>query len=289
MMIEEGIGNKSQACRALGLPRASAYWNGKISESSRLLHIGIVDLSREHPRYGYRRITALLRREGWKVNEKRVQRIRRKLGLQVSRKQRKMRRRGTSTAERQSARYANHIWSWDFVHDQTENGGRFRILTIIDEFTREWLAYYLDYSIRAEDVITILTKTMEKYGVPEHIRSDNGPEFIAYAVQDWLGQKAIKTLYIKLGSPWENGHIESFHGKIGDECLKREIFGNRLEAKVVIGDYRCQYNHQRPHSSLGYKTPVEFAADVETPLRPTAFAPSQRINKKDKQTAELYF
>jgi len=288
MVIEEGRGGKAAACRALGLCRGSFYAGSRASLESRRLRKEIIDLSHEHPRYGYRRITALLRKAGWEVNAKRVQRVRREEGLQVSRKLRKMRRSGTSTAQRQRASHANHVWSWDFVEDQTENGGRFRMLTILDEYTREWLHFHLDHSICAVDVIRELEKAMAIYGSPEHIRSDNGPEFIAYAVQDWLQEKKVGTIYITPGSPWENGHIESFHGKIQDECLKREIFGNRAEARVVIGTYRCEYNQQRPHSSLGYQTPEEFAARALPALRPTASAPSEHVNNINQRT-DLYF
>ena len=193
------------------------------------------------------------------INPKRVQRVRRHYGLQVRKKQRKMRRTGLSTAQRQRATHANHVWSWDFVEDQTENGTRFRILTLIDEFTRECLAMHVAWSIRAVDVITVIEGAIERYGTPEHIRSDNGPEFIAYAIQDSLEQNQIKAIYIAPGAPWENGHIESFHDKLRDECLNREVFGSLLEAKIVIETWRVEYNTERPHSSLGDKTPEEFA------------------------------
>lgn len=254
----------------------------------------IVDLSQAHPRYGYRRITALLQRKGHEINAKRVQRVRRKEGLQVSRKQRKMRRTGVSTAERQRAVRVNHVWSWDFVEDQTENGTRFRILSLIDEYTRECLALHVAWSIRAVDVIAVVDKAMGRYGVPEHLRSDNGPEFIAYAIQDWLAEKKVKTIYIAPGSPWENAYIESFHDKLRDECLNREIFGSLKEAQVVIEQWRLEYNAERPHSSLGYKTPEEFAArrlDC-SPLRSGyALPPGRTIERTQniKPMAELYF
>jgi transposase InsO family protein len=204
-------------------------------------------------------VSALLRREGQRINAKRVQRIRRAQGLQVSRKQRKLQRLGLSTAERQRATQANHVWSWDFVEDQTENGTRFRVLTLLDEHTRECLAAHVDWSIRAVDVITVVEAAMARYGMPEHLRSDNGPEFIAYAIQDWLKSKNVRTIYITPGSPWENAYIESFHDKLRDECLNREVFGSLWEARVVIEQWRLYYNAERPHSSLGYQTPAEFA------------------------------
>jgi putative transposase len=205
----------------------------------------ILALSEDHPRYGYRCITVLARREGELINPKRVQRVRRHYGLQVRKKQRKLRRTGLSTAQRQRAAHSNHVWSWDFVEDQTENGTRFRILTLIDEFTRECLAMHIAWSVRAVDVITVIEGAIERYGMPEHIRSDNGPEFIAYAIQDWLEQNQIKAIYIQPGAPWENGHIESFHDKLRDECLNREIFGSLPEAKIVFESWRVEQ-----HSSI---------------------------------------
>jgi transposase InsO family protein len=236
------MGTTAEACRALGLARSSYYRNSAMNLENRNVQKQIVSLSQEHPRYGYRRVTALLRREGQEINAKRVQRVRRQEGLQVIRQQRKLRRLGVSTAERQRAVRANHVWSWDFVEDQTENGTRFRVLTLIDEFTRECLAVHGDWSIRAVDVITVVEAAMARYGVPTHLRSDNGPEFIAYAIQDWLGGKHVKTLYITPGSPWENAYIESFHDKLRDECLNREIFGSLWEARVVIEQWRLYYN-----------------------------------------------
>jgi putative transposase len=226
LVVETGIGTTAEACRALGLARSSYYRNSTVSLENRKVQQEIVQLSQEHPRYGYRRVRALLRREGQEINAKRVQRVRRKAGLQVNRKQRKLRRLGLSTAERQRATHANHVWSWDFVEDQTENGTRFRVLTLIDEYTRECLAMHVDWSIRAVDVITVVGAAMARHGTPEHLRSDNGPEFIAYVIQDWLKDKQVKSLYITPGSPWENAYIESFHDKLRDECLNREIFGS---------------------------------------------------------------
>ena len=275
---EVGLGRKAQVCRALGLARSGAYRMPRQSAESRSLQKQIVKLSEDNPRYGYRRITALLRRQKQIVNGKRVQRIRRKEGLKVSKRQRKMRRLGQSTGLRQQAAHRNHVWSWDFVEDQTENGSKLRLLTLIDEHTRRCLAIHVAWSIRAVDVITVVEAAMERYGMPEHIRSDNGPEFIAYAIKDWVEEKQIKTIYIKPGSPWENGHIESFHDKFRDEFLNREIFGSLLEAKVLAEQWRIEYNQERPHSSLGYQTPNEFAESCATPLRPTASAPSHNFN-----------
>lgn len=250
-------------------------------------------LSQKHPRYGYRRITALLRREGHEVNAKRVQRVRRVEGLQVNKKQRRMRRVGESTAQRQRATHRGHVWSWDFVEDQTERGTRFRVLTLLDEYTRECLAVHVDWSIRAVDVITIVEAAMQRFGVPEHLRSDNGPEFIAYAIQDWLKSKGVKTIYITPGSPWENAYIESFHDKLRDECLNRELFGSLLEAQVITEQWRLEYNGLRPHSALGYRTPDEFAAAHGSSRLRSGYAlpPSRRTetNNNIKPMAGLQF
>jgi putative transposase len=167
---------------------------------------------------------------------------------------------GISTAERQRANGPGQVWSWDILQDRTEMGSAFKMLTILDEHTRQCLCIWPAWSIRALDVIEQLGQAMARYGTPEHLRSDNGPEFIAYAVQDWLKEKNIKTIYIKPGSPWENPYIESFHDKFRDELLKREIFVNLMEARVVTENWRMEYNQDRPHSSLKDQTPDEFAA-----------------------------
>ncbi len=169
-----------------------------------------------------------------------------------------MRRLGLQQSERLRAIKPLEVWSWDFVEDQTENGTRFRILTLLDEHTRQSLAVHAAWSIRAVDAITVIEAAIERNGAPQYLRSDNGSEFIAYAIQDWLKQRQIKTLYIKPGSPWENGHIESFHDKLRDECLNRELFGTLSEARVILESWRIEYNERRPHSSLGYQTPAEF-------------------------------
>jgi transposase InsO family protein len=244
---------------------------------SRRIRKELIELSLRHPRYGYRRITALLRRDGFEINPKRVARIRREEGLKVSKRQKRTRRVGVSTAERLKAERARHVWSWDFVEDQTENGSRFRILTLIDEYTRECLATHAAWSIRAVDVITVVEAAIERYGAPEHIRSDNGPEFIAYAIQDWLSDQGVKTLYITPGSPWENGHIESFHDKFRDECLNRELFGSLLEARVIVESWRMEYNEKRPHSSLRYLTPSEYGRRHNPALRSAYGLPTPRV------------
>ena len=234
------------------------------------LRQAIIRLAAQYGRYGYRQITGLLWQEGWDVSRSRVERIWKLEGLRVPQKQPKRGRLWLADGSciRLRPERRNHVWSWDFVMDQTESGGAFRILTLIDEHTRQCLATHVAWSIRAQDVLTVLEQVMRKHGTPEHIRSDNGPEFVAYAIQDWLAAKQIKTLYIKPGSPWENAYIESFHDKLRDECLNREVFGTLAEARVIINAWRHEYNECRPHSSLGYRTPAEAAARCQTSLRP---------------------
>lgn len=289
LIEQEGLGRKAPACRALGLARSAVYRLPCESVESRRLRKEIVALSRQHPRYGYRRITALLRRDQWSVNPKRVQRVRRQEGFKVSKRQRKLRRVGQSTAVRQRAVRPNHVWSWDFVEDQTERGSKLRMLTLLDEYTRQCLAVHVAWSIRAVDVITVVEAAMERYGKPRHIRSDNGPEFIAYAIGDWLQENKIETISIRPGSPWENGHIESFHDKFRDECLNREIFGSLLEAKVLVEQWRIDYNTNRPHSSLRYQTPQEVAERWQTSLRASPCAPSASKLRNINNRTELHF
>ena len=209
----------AEACRALDLQRSTYYRNSTVSAERQKMEGRIIDLSEEHPRYGYRRVTVLARREGALINAKRVQRVRRQHGLQVRKKQRKLRRTGLSTAQRQRADHPNHVWSWDFVEDQTENGTRFRILTLIDEYTRECLAMHIAWSIRAVDVIATLEAAIALYGAPEHIRSDNGPEFIAYAIQDWLQENEIKAIYIEPGAPWEAPSLRRGSASVGSSSI----------------------------------------------------------------------
>lgn len=227
----------------------------------------MIELAREHPRYGYRRVTALLRREGWSVNGKRVHRLWRQAGLKVPQARRKRRRlgHGGNSCTRHRAERPNHVWSYDFVMDQTSDGRRLKILPVVDEYTRECLAIEVERGLTAEDVVSTLEYLFEVRGEPEHIRSDNGPEFIAEAVRGWLARRGSKTLYIAPGSPWENAYSETFNSRLRDELLDREEFETLKEAKVLLEDHRLEYNHRRPHSSLGYRTPAEFAAACPRP------------------------
>jgi putative transposase len=227
----------------------------------------MVRLSQENPRYGYRRVWALLRREGWSVNKKRVHRLWRQEGLKVPNKQRKRRRLLLGESEngctRRRSEHKNHVWSYDFVMDLTEEGRRLKMMPVVDEYTRECLSIDVERSITAEDVVETLDQLFTERGEPAYIRSDNGPEFIAKAVKRWLEVSGVRTLYIEPGSPWENAYSETFISRFSDEVLKREVFADLLEAKVLVEDYRGHYNHQRPHSALGYLTPAEFVAAVD--------------------------
>jgi transposase InsO family protein len=221
----------------------------------------IIELAKEYGRYGYRRITALLIREGWQVNHKRVERIWRQEGLKVPQKQPKRGRLWLNDGSciRLRPERRNHVWAYDFVFDRTHNGRALKLLTIVDEYTRECLAIETARRLTSRDVLRVLARLMLRHGVPAHIRSDNGPEFVAKAVREWLERLEVETLFIEPGSPWENGYIESFNGKLRDELLNGEIFYTVREARVLIGMWQREYNQIRPHSSLGYRPPAPEA------------------------------
>ena len=256
-----------RACRAMRLARSTFYRRTEAGKWAVRLERRIKALSFKHPREGYRFITQRLRGQGWLINRKRVQRIRRREQLQIVRKSRKIKRVRPERGDRLRAQRPNQVWSYDFIHDQLETGVPLKMLTVLDEFTRECVGILVERSITATGVVGFLERLMLRRGVPEHVRSDNGPEFTAETVKTWVRAQGIKTNYIEPGSPWENGHVESFHDKFRDRCLNREVFGNLLEAKVIVEDWRRQYNEKRPHSSLGYKTPREFARQSNFKLR----------------------
>jgi putative transposase len=250
-----------RACRILEQPRSTQRRCRQVPSDEPRLIRRIVELATKYGRYGYRRVTALLHREGWQVNHKRVERIWRQEGLKVPQKQPKRRRLwlndGSCVRLRPSRR--NHVWSYDFVADRTADGRSFRMLVIIDEHTRECLAIDVARKLTSEDLLERLSDLFICRGVPDYVRSDNGPEFTAHCVRDWLQTVEVKTLFIEPGSPWENGYVESFNGKLRDELLNREVFDTLLEAKVLIERWRRAYNTVRPHSSLGYQPPAPEA------------------------------
>ena len=227
----------------------------------------IIRWAHQYGRYGYRRITAMLRRDGWRVNHKRVERIWRREGLKVPQKQPKRGRLwlNDGSCVRLRASRKNHVWSYDFVADRTHNGRALKMLTVVDEYTRKCLAVVVARRLRAEHVLEALADLFLENGIPEHIRSDNGSEFINTELRQWLSEVGAGTLYIEPGSPWENGFIESFNGKFRDELLNGEIFYTLLEAKVIIEQWRQEYNQVRPHSSLGYRPPAPEAIQPWTP------------------------
>lgn len=240
------------------------------SREEQVLRADIVRLASTYGRYGYRRITALLKAEGWIVNHKRVERIWREEGLRVPLKQP---RRGRlylndGSCIRLRPCFKNHVWSYDFVYDRLHNGKKIRMLTVIDEFTRKCLAIRVGSSIKSNDVLDTLSALFITEGVPDYIRSDNGSEFTAKALREWIESIGVKTAYIEPGSPWENGYNESFNGKLRDELLNREIFYSLKEAQVLIEQWRRHYNEVRPHSSLGYRPPA-----------PQAIVPSNKTNE----------
>ena len=238
------------------------------------------ELVRKHPRFGYRRIWALLRLEGRRVNRKRIHRLWKQEQFKVPQKQQKKRHIGSSANSivRHRAEHMDHVWCWDFIYDSDERCRSLKWLSIVDEFTRECLALEVDRSITSGDVLDVLTELLMIRGVPKFIRSDNGPEFIADRIKKHLQRANVHAGYIERGSPWENGYAESFHSRLRDELLNAEQFDGVRDAKHHAARWKNDYNHRRPHSSLGYQTPAMFAAAhvgqrVEaTPLRLAALA-----------------
>ncbi|MGA3063021.1 MAG: IS3 family transposase [Methylocystis sp.] len=277
--------SERRVCRVLGQHRSTQRRVPTGREDEERLTADIVELARQYGRYGYRKIAEMLRTTaGWVVNDKRVERIWRREGLKVPAKQPKRGRLWLADGSclRLRAERRNHVWSYDFVEDRTHDGRKYRMLNIVDEFTHECLAIRIDRKLKSIDVINVLTDLFILRGVPEHIRSDNGPEFVAKAVQEWIAAVGAKTAYITPGSPWENGFIESFNARLRDELLDGEIFYSLAEARIVIESWRRHYNTVRPHGSLGYKPPAPEvfvpamtarAAAQPQPAPPPALAP----------------
>ena len=257
--------SERRVCRVLGQSRSTQrYARRRRGDEARLLE-EMRRIARRRPRFGSPRIHVALQQCGWRVNHKRVERLWREEGMQVPEKQCKRRRSSpcggseNSCAQKRPLR-PNHVWSYDFVEDRTERGRKLRMLVVIDEFTRESLAIEVAWSFTAERVIEVLQYLFAVRGAPEHLRSDNGPEFVAQAVTRWLDRAGVKTLFIAKGSPWENGYVESFNSRLRDELLDRELFLSLADARWVVDRWRLDYNHHRPHSSLDYQTPAAFAA-----------------------------
>lgn len=265
--------SERRACNIVNQPRATQRYRCRKLIVDAPLIKAIKRISMTEPRAGYRTVTKLLKREGILVNVKRVHRIWKKEGLKVPAKVSKKRARGNSASSTQQlkAEHLNHVWSYDFVFDQTMDGGRLKWLPILDEHTRELISLGVSRNMTAADVITQLDQAVNERGIPEFIRSDNGPEFVAHAVTKWINDRGFKTQFIAPGSPWQNAYSESFNARFRDEFLNIELFGSLLEAKVLGEEHRYKYNNQRPHSSLGDLTPAEYASRCSSPLRPKAF------------------
>ena len=246
------------ACRVAGQPRSVQRYAPMQRSDEDALTRDIVSLAGQYGRYGYRRITALLTEQGWFVGKDRVQRIWRREGLKVPKKQKPRGRLwlNDGSCVRLRAERPNHVWSYDFVSTKTHDGRSVRLLTLVDEYTREALAIKVARRLNSVNVIEAMADVMLVKGVPEHIRSDNGPEMTAKIIRDWLPKVGANTLYIEPGSPWENGYCESFNGKLRDEFLNGEIFYSLKEARILIEQWRQHYNTKRPHSSLGYRPPA---------------------------------
>jgi putative transposase len=258
LAINKGCSTR-RACALVQVSRSTLNYKAQMSEKDAKLIGQLRELARQQPRYGYRRATAVLRQEGEAINPKRVYRVWRKQGLALPR--RRPRKRVASQSLRPfAAHQAKQVWAYDFVFDGCANGQKLKMLTVVDEWTRECLAIEVGARINSSKVLEVLSRLMSVHGQPQYLRSDNGPEFIARQVKNWLKRSGVETAYIEGGKPWQNGVNESFNGKLRDECLSLEWFKNRAEARVVIEQWRRHYNEGRPHSSLGYQTPAQFRA-----------------------------
>ena len=266
MLQERFQVSERKACQVIGQHRTTQRYipTGRADEDA--LTQAIIRLATEYGRYGYRRVTALLQASGWMVGKDRVQRIWRREGLKVPKKMKPRVRLWLNDGSciRLRPEQVNHVWSCDFVEGATHDGRSYRVLVVIDEFTRQCRALHVARRINSLGVIETLADAMLEHGVPTHLRCDNGPEFIAKALRGWLSGLGTRPLYIEPGSPWENGYCESFNGKLRDECLNLEIFYSLKEARVVIGQWRHLYNTVRPHSSLGYRPPAPVACSPNT-------------------------
>ena len=269
-----GHGRVSQrrACRVLGQVRSTQRRQAHVPDDEPKLVRRMAELACEYGRYGYRRVAALLRSEGFAVNHKRVERLWRREGLKVPGRQPKRRRLwlNDGSCVRLRPAHANHVWSYDFVAARTSDGRPLRLLNLVDEFTRECLSIDVARRLGSDDVLERLTDLFVRRGTPQYIRSDNGSEFTATAVREWLARVGVRTLYIEPGSPWENGYVEGFNGRLRDELLNGEVFDTVLEAKVLTERWRVRYNTVRPHSSLGYRPPAPEAICLPSVAGPAA-------------------
>ena len=277
--------SERRACRVLGQSRTTQRYQSQRPAADRKLLQAMRRIADRRPRFGSPRTHRLLQALGWRVNHKRVERIWQEENMQVPHKQHKRRRLPSGGSEnscvRKRTEHKDHVWSYDFVADRLENGRQIRMLVVIDEFTRECLAIEVSRSFTAKQVIEVLRYLFAVRGTPKFVRSDNGPEFVAKELRKWLDQADVKTLFITPGSPWENGYVESFNGKLRDELLNQELFLSLEEARWVVDRWRLDYNHHRPHSALDYQTPAAFAASRLASVRPTASRQQACCNTPD--------
>lgn len=257
---EHGVSER-RACQVVGISRSTKRRPSGRIEEARLVR-RVHELSERYPRWGYRKIHGILRTEGTAIGRDRLRLLRKREGLQVARRARKRRRPGKSTTTVDRALYPNHVWSYDFVADQTADGRRLRFLTVIDEYTRESIWIEAARFLNSNDVVRVLEQLVEIRGVPGVIKSDNGPELVCDRVQDWIAARGIATKFIEPGSPWQNGHNESFNGVFRDSCLNQWLFVSVREARLVVERWRQEYNEERPHGALGQITPAAYAAGV---------------------------
>lgn len=260
VLVERFGVSERRACRLLGQHRSTQRRPPRpVPEAEDKLRTRLRELARTHPRWGFKSAHVIVRREGWHVNRKRIQRLWREEGLKRPQICRKRRRLGPTLTERLRATRPNHVWAVDFQFDETADQRRLKMANIVDEFTRECLAIRVGRSCDADALIDVLEVLMTERGAPEHLRMDNGPEMIAWALRDWCRLSDTTTTYIEPGAPWENPFVESFNGRFRDECLNIEEFGDLPEARLIVEDWRIEYNTFRPHSALGGLTPAEFA------------------------------
>jgi putative transposase len=266
-----------RACALLSVARSTLQYESRLVLRDAPVVAAMRELAAQYPRYGYRRIQVFLERRGQSMSADRAHRIWRQAGLQVPRR-RPRRRVAMSRPRPLPATRAGHVWAYDFVFDACANGQQLKCLTVIDEYTRECLAIDVAGSIRSARVIEVLARLVSVHGAPRYLRSDNGPEFVSRAVLKWLIEAGVDTAHIDPGKPWQNGSNESFNGKFRDECLSMQWFKNRLDAKVMIEDFRRQFNEVRPHSSLGQLTPLEFKQRLlQSPPEPGASPAPLRV------------
>jgi len=285
--------SERRACKAVGQARATQRFKSRRAELDRELLERMKVLAHENPACGYRMIWGMLKREEWKVNVKRVHRLWKQAGLKVAKPQAKRARSGTSenASHVKRAEAPNHVWTYDFTFDQTRDGRKLKFLAVVDEYTRQCLRIEVGRSMSSKTVIRILAELMQIHGEPAALRSDNGPEFVAKSVQEWLAAAGVSTYYIQPGSPWENAYAESFNSGFRRDFLSRELFNTLIEAQVLTEKHRLWYNHVRPHSSLDYQTPAQFAiacaqpsvASAAAQLRPS-YTPKGMDTEKTFQT-----